>query len=113
MNVFGYTVDGERNIIIAELVASNEKILQNQTDINKKFVEQGVSIKKLEEKLETLSTTYENVVNVQLKGINAIIPEIIDRVNTIKVYLEDSGVWTEKKSIEKKEQEEKNNGNIK
>lgn len=88
MNVFGYTVDGERKKAITDLLASNEKIIQNQNSLKRELSVQENSIKRLDEKLESLSASHEDIINVQLKGINTILPSITDRLNTIQVYFE-------------------------
>lgn len=83
MNVFGYTLDGERNKIVSDLLSLNNT---NQIAINKQFEKYGESF----EKLEKTFHTHENVVLDQLKSINKIITSLVSQINTINIYLEDS-----------------------
>lgn len=113
MNVFGATVDSERNTIIRDsyeilktkldtinrlIVIQEKSIVGNTVNINKL----KIGIIEINNVIEKLLSRFviqekcveENAENIKelkifIAGINAVIPNLLSRVNTIEIYFKD------------------------
>lgn len=113
INVFGGTIDGERNTIIRDsygilktkldainkLIVIQEKSIVGNTENIKSLEICIVEINKVIDKLLRRIAGHENSVventeninelKIGITGINAVIPNLLSRVNTIEVYFKD------------------------
>lgn len=85
MNVFGGTIDGEKNKIIQD---SYKSLKTDVDEINKLILIQKKSIVENSENI--------NKLKLSLDEINKVIVKILSRVNTIEVYFKDRPIESSK-----------------